>query len=584
MTRACGNEDACSVAAESGNGPPFGGAGFPLLWLLVPQIAAFAFCGNAAWAAEIPPARWALAGTFFLFAAAAASAVECAAEKGCARARAAAEIWKFCFPVAAFFLFAAWWNFRAPPVADTAEMPPREAEIVLRVERSFSGSEKNFNGIARVESVSGGNGALAGTRVWYALPRERLEGAPEEGARIRAAGVLQGVSAENLSSEGFADFLRRERVGSVFSRAGTAELLSRGESAFARRCAEAKAFLLARISEISEPFGETSARTGRVLGAMMLGEQSLLSPEQKRNYLLTGTMHIFSVSGLHISILAAGLLRLFRLLRFPRVPAWLLAIAGLRLYVEIIGAPPPAERAWTMLVFLFLGTLFGRGRLPFHGLLFSAFFSLTVSPTLAENVGFRLSYFAVAAILLYGVPAAERAERLFGAARRLPDEMTTRGERLRARLRRMFVGNFCVSAAATLAGTTCIVELFGVCSLVSLLANLVLIPLVAVASWAGAAVLCAACLPAVGAAAGTLFYAAAAIPLWIVDEGTALFARAPGIWSFSFPYAGLGAFGGLLMLALFFFGAVWRPFRERPWLRFGLPPFALCVFLLLFAH
>ena len=124
MTRDCGNEDACAVAAESGNGPPFGGAGFPLLWLLVPQIAAFAFCGNAAWAAEIPPSRWALAGALFLFASAAASAVECAAEKGCARARAAAEIWKFCFPAAAFFLFAAWWNFRAPPVADTAGRTP----------------------------------------------------------------------------------------------------------------------------------------------------------------------------------------------------------------------------------------------------------------------------------------------------------------------------------------------------------------------------------------------------------------------------------------------------------------------------
>lgn len=562
---------------------PRGVPAFPLLWLLVPQIAAFAFFGNVPWADEISVSRRLIAGTLFLAVSAVACAFESLSERSGARSRAAAFFWRLCFPAAAFFLFGAWWSLRAPPFVDLSGTPAREAEIVLRVEKPFSPSEKNFGGIARAESVSGvGGEALAGARVRYSFAKEHFpEGAdaPREGRLLRATGVLSGIDEAHVPSAEFRGYLRRERVSASFSRAERVEPVGAGEGVFPAFFAEAGKCLRERFAEISSGSGFAS-RAGNVLGAMLFGDRSTLSPEQKRNFLLTGTMHVFAVSGLHIAVLAAGALRFLRFCRCPRVPAWALTLAGLWFYVQLVGAPPSATRAWQMCLFIFLGTLFGRGRMAFHGLAASAFVALTLDPVVIENAGFRLSYFATAGILLYGVPAAEGLGAFVRARANPPLSLPAPLRRFAEAFLRACVGAFCVSFAAFLAGTPGVVEMFGVCSFTSLAANVVFVPLVFLAVWAGAAAATVACVPFAGALAGKWIFALAALPAAALDAGTELVAGAPAVLELSFPCAGFGAFGALLTLALFFLGAYFPPLRERPVARYALPPFALAVFLL----
>lgn len=103
---------------------------------------------------------------------------------------------------------------------------------------------------------------------------------------------------------------------------------------------------------------------------MIFGDLSLLSPEQKQNFLLTGTMHVFAVSGLHISILTAGALGALRLARCPRILAWILTLVGAWFYVQVIGAPPSAMRAWQMCLFILRERCSGAGVWRFTGLCF----------------------------------------------------------------------------------------------------------------------------------------------------------------------------------------------------------------------
>lgn len=571
--------------------PPRCGSSFPLFFALIPQIAAFAFCGNVPWSAEISEARWLALGTLFLLISAGASFCEnFFSGPGVARAAALVRIG---VPAGAFFFFCAWWNFCAPPVADWSGKSPRDVEAVLRVEKSYSSSVRNFSGIARVERISGeAVEPVAGTRVWYSVAKtlcseSGLGDAPAEGARLRVSGVLSGISEDDFSAPGFFGFLRRERVSAFVTRIDGIAPAAPGERSFAERCAAAKKFLERRLEKISGD-GEGGvggfSRSGRLLGAMLLGERSLLLPDQKDNFLLTGTLHLFAVSGLHISALSAGLLWLFRICRAPRVPAWIAMLAGLWLFVQIIGAPPSAMRAWLMSVFVFAGCLFGRGNAAFRGLAAAAFVALTLDPLVLNNAGFRLSYLVVAAILLYGVPAAERLSRLADVSRWIPDSALSRPRRIAARAVRGVVFGFCVSASAFLAGTPIVIAAFGFCSVLSLAANVVLVPVAVAAVWLGAGALAAACVPMVGGFFGSALFALSAIPLWFLDRLSGVLACVPADLELRFYREEIGTSGGLLLLILFFLGERLRYFRECPGVRFLLPAGVLVVFLALFAY
>ena len=558
---------------------------FPLFWLLVPQILAFAFCENAPWVSDISEFRWFAAGLVFLFAASLACAFESLFPKSSAESKFRI-LWKICFPVAAFFLFCAWWGLRAPPLTDWTKKSPREAAAELRVERMFSSSGKNFNGLARIETISGdGLDALTGTRTWFSAPKKNFtENAPTPGNRLRANGVLSGLNAKAFpDNSGFFEYLKQERVSATFTRVSRAEILPRDGNLFLSLCAEAKAELKEKLKKIST--GDTRReRAGRILGAMLLGDRNLLLSEQRENFLLTGTMHVFAVSGLHVSVLAAGILALLHALRTPRVPAWVVMLGLLWLYVQIVGAPPSAMRAWTMLVFLFAGTLFGRGKMAFHGLIFSAFFSLMLDPTVLGNTGFRLSYLVVGAILLYGIPSTEFFESTLNSRRKIPLGALGSPQKIFLKIQSAAVSGFCISSAAFLAGTPIVIAEFGVCSFISIAANVILIPAVSIAAWAGAGALLLACLPLVGIGLGKIFFTLSLLPLWILDFGTEKLSALPGVAELSFPHKSFGIAGSLIIFATFFFGEMLPPLREHPWLRFALPPFTLVIFLLLFSY
>ncbi len=216
---------------------------------------------------------------------------------------------------------------------------------------------------------------------------------------------------------------------------------------------------------------------GALLAATMLGRTALLPEEAKGAFAATGTLHLFAISGLHIAGMAAALIWAARRLRLPEKPAGIAILALLWLYVEVTGASPSSLRAWIMAVFLWAGQTGERATPPLQSLALAAAATLLWSPEASSDPGFQLSYLAVLAILLVGVPAAEQIAAPTLAEKMTPKDAASRGRRWSWRLRRALLGGLCVSSAATIAGVPLTLTYFQSSSWGGVFANLVLVPL-----------------------------------------------------------------------------------------------------------
>ena len=101
----------------------------------------------------------------------------------------------------------------------------------------------------------------------------------------------------------------------------------------------------ARLEGILRHGLEAQPQTASLYLAMLLGAKAELSGEQENAFMRSGTFHIFSISGLHVAVIAGAIHLLFHLLRVPRRFAVVIGLAVLWLYVQITGASSPAMRA-----------------------------------------------------------------------------------------------------------------------------------------------------------------------------------------------------------------------------------------------
>jgi competence protein ComEC len=131
---------------------------------------------------------------------------------------------------------------------------------------------------------------------------------------------------------------------------------------------------------------------------LILGYRANLSKEVISAYSKTGTMHVLSVSGMHVGIIFIVLNFLIRpLRRFKnmRYASALIIIVLIWFYALITGFSPSVCRAAMMLSFVVLGKALSKNLNTYNLLAISAFFLLLYNPYYLLDVGFQLSYFAV---------------------------------------------------------------------------------------------------------------------------------------------------------------------------------------------
>ena len=138
-----------------------------------------------------------------------------------------------------------------------------------------------------------------------------------------------------------------------------------------------------------------------VARSLVLGLQG--SDPVEEAYRDAGIVHVLAVSGMHLSIFAYIVLGLFRFLRHKTWQRWLrflLVLGPVWGYSLLTGLCPSVARAACMFTFVGLGQCLGK-RVPLmRSLAVSALVLLWVNPDMMYDLGFLLSYLAVAGLAL----------------------------------------------------------------------------------------------------------------------------------------------------------------------------------------
>ncbi len=137
----------------------------------------------------------------------------------------------------------------------------------------------------------------------------------------------------------------------------------------------------------------------QVLKGMLLGLRNELSPDILDAFRNSGSIHILAVSGLHVGLIATVCFFGFSLLRLPRRATDLLTIAAVVLYACLVGFRPSVFRASLMAVIFLISRIIERDRDLFNLLAFAALVLLLINPAQLWDIGFQLSFAAVAAIV-----------------------------------------------------------------------------------------------------------------------------------------------------------------------------------------
>ena len=136
--------------------------------------------------------------------------------------------------------------------------------------------------------------------------------------------------------------------------------------------------------------------------ALLIADQRQIPAEMRDRYAAAGLVHMLSISGLHVAVIAAAMELLFQVARMPRRAALLGAFVATGLYVIVIGAPPPALRSAAMLGVAMISRLAQRPTSPWAAWAIGAFVPLLI-PRTALDVGYQLSVLGMCALVAAGL-------------------------------------------------------------------------------------------------------------------------------------------------------------------------------------
>jgi competence protein ComEC len=144
-----------------------------------------------------------------------------------------------------------------------------------------------------------------------------------------------------------------------------------------------------------------------VAKALVTGETSDIEIDLTRSFAASGTLHVLSVSGLHVGIIYLAFQLLFARTKHNKtmkITGTVLQILFLWGYALVTGLSPAVLRAALMLSLMIVANGMAKKTDTLNILLGSCFVLLVADPSLLVNTGFQLSFLAVAGILLFQKP------------------------------------------------------------------------------------------------------------------------------------------------------------------------------------
>lgn len=284
------------------------------------------------------------------------------------------------------------------------------------------------------------------------------------GDRILVSGKLETPPV--LEGFSYREYLARQGIHSLIRRAQVTLLAEKQASPFFYWLFAFKRHARSVIASIlTEP-------QAALLTGILLGVDTGIPAELMADFSATGTSHIIAISGFNITIISglfAGLAkRLFARAPGPgeRRAVWI-AILGVALYTILVGASAAVVRAALMGILYLWGRYLGRETFAPASLAAAGIVMTALNPYTLWDVGFQLSFAATIGLILYTRPLEKALERALTRA--------TSAERAR-QVVRMLSEAVLVTLAAQVTTTPIILAYFGRLSLVTLLTNLLILP------------------------------------------------------------------------------------------------------------
>jgi ComEC/Rec2-related protein len=191
----------------------------------------------------------------------------------------------------------------------------------------------------------------------------------------------------------------------------------------------------------------------------------------------TGTLHLFAVAGLHVGIVARLLWIIAGVVHLSRRWAALIIIPLVLFYSAITGLHVSSVRAAVMAAVLMGGFVVDRRVFTLNSVAAAAMLLLAWDTNELFSTGFQLSFAVVTAIVVLSDPVTQLFQRLIAPDPFLPRTLLPRFRRLIGPVMLKLTQSAAVSLAAFIGSLGLILWYFYLITPVSLLANLVVVPI-----------------------------------------------------------------------------------------------------------
>ena len=218
------------------------------------------------------------------------------------------------------------------------------------------------------------------------------------GDRLELRGTLRRPQGQrNPGGFDYRSYLARRQVFGILYPDREFEIGRTGQSGFPLlRWTES---LRRRVEGVVDAAYQKHPDHVEILKGMLLGKRGGIEESTIAAFRNSGSLHILAVSGLHVGLIAGVFF-----LCFSRLPAKItctLTILAVILYACIVGFRPSVFRASTMVILFLFGSIIDRDVHRFNLLAVAALILLLINPVQLWDIGFQLSFAAVASILYF---------------------------------------------------------------------------------------------------------------------------------------------------------------------------------------
>ena len=217
-----------------------------------------------------------------------------------------------------------------------------------------------------------------------------------------------------------------------------------------------------------------AAKNRATAEALLLGNRGHLTPDVERDYIVSGTMHLLAISGLHVGILFVFLVRLQNLILVSRTRSLLLAGLVCVFYAFLTDLRPSVLRATCFILLYVLGQSLYRDIRMGSLIGATAMLLIVFDPSITFDIGAWLSFLAVGALgwVSDNQPTPEDRDAP-------PDAITwqDRFREMRQQWGTWLTLNYHRMLAITVLTAPIVATQFHVVSLLGMVVNILLIPL-----------------------------------------------------------------------------------------------------------